>query len=145
MASAGLVRVYVWQAPVRLTHWLIAGSLFVLAATGFYIGHPFGAVPGEANRHFVMGHVKLVHSGAAIVFTLAVLIRLAWMLVGNRYARWNQFVPTSGERVRGIFSMAAFYSFLRRDPPHELGHNALAGLVYSAVFALCLLQIATDR
>jgi Ni/Fe-hydrogenase 1 B-type cytochrome subunit len=142
-APAGLVRVYVWQAPVRLTHWLLAGSLFVLAATGFYLGHPLGAVPGEASRHFVMGTVKLVHFGAAIVFTLSVLARVAWMFVGNRYARWNQFLPTSGARLRGIFSMAAFYSFLRRDPPHELGHNALAGLVYSAVFALCFVQIVT--
>ena len=40
-----LVRVYVWQLPVRITHWLIAGSILVLSVTGFYIGTPFVTVP----------------------------------------------------------------------------------------------------
>ena len=35
------VSVYVWELPVRVAHWTIALSLFVLAATGFAIGHPF--------------------------------------------------------------------------------------------------------
>jgi len=32
-----LVRVYVWQWPVRLTHWLNAYSILFLALTGYYI------------------------------------------------------------------------------------------------------------
>ena len=53
-----LVRVYVWQWPVRLTHWLNAYSILVLALTGFYIGHPFITVSGPAGQHFVMGWVE---------------------------------------------------------------------------------------
>jgi Ni,Fe-hydrogenase I cytochrome b subunit len=33
--------VYVWDLPLRVIHWTLALSLFVLAATGFAIGHPF--------------------------------------------------------------------------------------------------------
>ena len=33
-APADTVRVYVWEVPVRITHWLIAGSIVVLSATG---------------------------------------------------------------------------------------------------------------
>ena len=30
-----IARVYVWQVPVRVTHWLIALSIVVLSVTGF--------------------------------------------------------------------------------------------------------------
>ncbi len=36
-----LARVYVWEAPVWITHWLITLSIVVLIVTGFYIGNPF--------------------------------------------------------------------------------------------------------
>jgi Ni/Fe-hydrogenase 1 B-type cytochrome subunit len=137
------VRLYVWELPVRLTHWLIALSILTLAVTGIYIGRPFLSVSGEATNHFVMGRMKLVHTAAAIVFTLSVLTRILWMLVGNRYASIRELVPLSMERVRGAWKMFRFYVFLRRDPPVFVGHNPLAGFAYTAVFALYLLQIAS--
>ena len=72
-----LVRVYVWQWPVRLTHWLTAYSILVLAATGFYMGHPFISVSGPAGQSFVMGWVKTIHFFTAIVFALSVISRVA--------------------------------------------------------------------
>ena len=35
-----LVRVYVWEWPVRLAHWGVVLSIAVLAVTGIYIGQP---------------------------------------------------------------------------------------------------------
>ena len=54
-------RVYVWELPVRLTHWVIFFSILILSATGYYIGHPFISVPGPAKDHFVMGTVRVIH------------------------------------------------------------------------------------
>jgi Ni/Fe-hydrogenase 1 B-type cytochrome subunit len=141
--SGDLVRVYVWELPVRITHWLIAGSIVVLSVTGFYIGAPFIAVPGPAGGRFVMGTMKIVHFYAAIVFTLSVAVRLVWMLTGNRYARWDKFVPVRARRWRGLWPTVKFYLFLLRKPPGFIGHNPVAGLAYLAVFALYLLEIAT--
>ena len=78
-----LERVYVWELPVRLTHWVLFFSILVLAATGYYIGNPFISVPGAAKDHFVMGTVRAVHFYAAIVFALAVLVRIYWLFVGQ--------------------------------------------------------------
>jgi Ni/Fe-hydrogenase 1 B-type cytochrome subunit len=77
------VRVYVWEWPVRVSHWLIAGSIVVLSASGLYIANPWPFVTGLANQRSLMGLVKLVHSSTAIVFGLAVLVRVWWMFVGN--------------------------------------------------------------
>jgi Ni/Fe-hydrogenase 1 B-type cytochrome subunit len=137
------VRVYVWEVPVRLTHWLIALSIVVLSVTGFYIGSPFIVSSGRATQRFVMGTMKAIHNFAAIVFTLSVLARIVWMFVGNRHARWDQFVPVPGERRRALIPTFLFYIFLRAKPPGCAGHNPLAGASYVAVFFLYLVMIAS--
>lgn len=141
--SADLVRVYVWQWPVRITHWLIALSLIALAVTGIYIGYPFLRVPGEAGRQFVTGTVKVIHSYAAIVFTLSVLARVAWMFIGNAYSRWWNFLPVPRKRREGLLGTLEFYLFLLRKPPGFVGHNPLAGLAYLLVFFLYFVMIGT--
>ncbi len=135
--------VYVWDLPLRVIHWTIALSIFVLAATGFAIGHPFLSVPGEARHHFAMGTMKAVHFWAAIAFTVAVLARIWWMFAGNRWASWRQLVPTTRARWQRFVDTVRFYTLLRVDAPAEIGHNPVAGLAYLAVYGLCLLEIAT--
>src|SRR5512136_1175680 len=125
-----LVRVYVWQVPVRLTHWLIGLSIVVLSVTGIYIGRPFLVVPGEARFHFVMGTMKVVHFYFAIAFSLAVFTRILWMFIGNQYARWDKFIPVARHRREGIIGTFKFYIFAMRKPPGFVGHNPLAGMSY---------------
>ena len=138
-----LVRVYVWEWPVRVAHWLIAASLLVLSVTGIYIGHPFWTVTGEARQHFLMGTVKTVHSYTAIVFTLSVLARVLWMFRGNMYARWDKFLPVPRRRRRALLPTVKFYLFALRKPPGFVGHNPLAGMAYTLVFGIYLAMIAT--
>ena len=142
-ASSEIVRVYVWEIPVRVTHWLIALSIVVLSATGLYIGHPFITVSGPASQRFVMGWIKVIHGYTAYVFVAAVITRLIWMVTGNRYAHWDKFVPVYAQRRRGLLPTMKFYLFGLRKPPGFVGHNPLAGLTYTLVFALYFVAIAT--
>jgi Ni/Fe-hydrogenase, b-type cytochrome subunit len=138
-----LTRVYVWQIPVRVTHWLIALSIVVLSITGLYIGHPVMTVPGRTGQWFVMGWMKVIHGYAAIVFAAAVLARVIWMFTGNKYARWDKFLPVFRTRRKGMLPTISFYMFTRDRPPGYVGHNPLAGSAYVAVFGLYFLAIAT--
>lgn len=142
-ASPRPQRYYAWQIPVRVCHWAIALSIVVLAITGIYIGRPFVVVAGEARFLYVMGYARAIHTYAAIVFSVAVLARIAWMFLGNTFARWTQFIPTTPERLRGMWGTFLFYTFIRRHAPPAPGHNPLAGLAYSGVFGLYLVQVAT--
>ena len=138
-----IVKVYVWEAPVRITHWLIALSIVVLSATGIYIGNPFITVPGRAGDHFVMGWMKVIHGYTAYVFIAAVLARIIWMFTGNKYARWDKFIPVHRSRLRALWPTFRFYVFALRKPPGFIGHNPLAGLAYVLVFGLYFLAIIT--
>lgn len=141
--DSNLVRVYVWEWPVRLAHWIVAISIVALSVTGIYMGRPFLVVPGEARFHFVMGTMKVVHFYFAIAFALAVFSRLIWMFLGNQYARWDKFLPIARRRRQGIIGTFKFYIFAMRKPPGFVGHNPLAGMSYLLVFLLYLTMIAT--
>lgn len=138
-----LDNVYVWQWPVRITHWMTAISIWVLSVTGIYIGYPFLIASGEASRHFLMGTAKLVHFYAAIIFSLSVLSRILWMFIGNWYSRWHRFIPVTRERWGIMGRTIRYYLFGMRLPPGFVGHNPLAGLTYAFIFLAFLLQIAT--
>ena len=138
-----LERVYVWQVPVRVTHWVLFFSIVVLSATGYYMGRPYIDVPGAAKDHFVMGTMIAVHNYAAVFFTLAVIARLYWFFVGNRYARLSEFIPVSKQRLRSLWESFLYYSFIRHDPTHYAVHNALAGAIYAMLFVVYILLIVT--
>jgi len=142
-ARPDLFRVYVWEAPVRLAHWVIVLSMLVLVPTGIYIGNPFIEVSGQARDVFVMGTVKAIHLYAAIAFAAAVIMRLIWMLTGNQAARWDKFIPWPRRRRQGLIPTLRFYLFALRKPPGFVGHNPLAGLTYAVVFLLYVTMIMT--
>ncbi len=94
-------RVYVWEFPVRLYHWVNAICIVVLIATGFLIGHPVSIFyVSEAYQSYWFGTVRFVHFVAAFVFFFMFLVRIYWGFVGNAYARWTNFIPCGRERAR---------------------------------------------
>ncbi len=144
-AHAGLerpherVRLYVWQAPVRITHWVTAACIVTLSLTGGYIADPFLIPPGGN----VMSTVRLIHIVTALVFLLSGVVRTWWLLAGNRFSRWSAFIPTSRYQATELFRQAGFYGFIRKEIPKVLGHNQLAATAYLALFALLLVETVT--
>ncbi|HTW76049.1 MAG TPA: Ni/Fe-hydrogenase, b-type cytochrome subunit [Steroidobacteraceae bacterium] len=135
--SVSLERLYVWQLPVRLAHWLLFFSILVLSATGYYIGRPF------FGADLIMAKVRSVHLYASIVFTLSLLVRVYWAFAGNRYARWSELIPVTMERLRSFWRALLFYTFLSREPVEYEGHNGLAGLTYAVIYGVYFVMIAT--
>jgi Ni/Fe-hydrogenase 1 B-type cytochrome subunit len=135
----GRVRVYIWQVPVRVTHWLIAFAIFFLSLTGGYIADPFLIPPGGS----VMTTMREIHIISAIVLLLAGLWRTVWLLVGNRFARWTAFIPTNRNQALELFRQAGFYAFIRKEIPKVLGHNQLAATAYIALVGLIVVEAVT--
>ena len=51
MEHVSFGRVYVWQLPVRVYHWVNALCVVALACTGYLIGHPFDHTGAEISAH----------------------------------------------------------------------------------------------
>jgi Ni/Fe-hydrogenase 1 B-type cytochrome subunit len=132
-------RIYVWQLPVRITHWVTFASILVLTVTGMYIAAPF-FVPDSGS---LMATVRFWHLVAAFVFVASGVVRTYWLFAGNRFAHWTAFLPVTRAQLRELGRQTAWYLFWRRDAPRVVGHNALAAGTYIVVFALLGVQTLT--
>jgi Ni/Fe-hydrogenase 1 B-type cytochrome subunit len=143
--SATYHRTYVWEFPVRLYHWVNAACIVSLVVTGYLIGSPLTiSYAQEAYQQYWFGAVRFVHFVTAFVFFFNFLVRIYWGFVGNRFARWRNFLPLSGTQWREVAEVIKV-DVLQTSPHglHALGHNALAGLIYFLSFLVFLFQAAT--
>ena len=118
-----LREVYVWELPVRIYHWLNALCIVILCITGFIIADPL-AIMTETEANF--------------------MFRLYWGFVGNRYARWNNFIPLKKSQWKEILEVIKVdILMIKNKPVDSIGHNALASVIYFGTFWAFLLQSIT--
>ena len=123
--------VYVFEAPVRIWHWLHALSIVVLAVTGYLIANPLPSIGGEASEHFMMGNLRMIHFIAGYVFAIGFAVRIYWAIVGNSHSRELFYLPFwRGSWWRNFWEELKFYLFLRWDAPPIPGHNPIAQTAY---------------
>ncbi len=121
--------VYVYQAPLRVWHWVNALSITVLAITGWFIANPLPTVSGEASDHFVMGYIRFFHFAAGYVFAVGFLFRIYWAFVGNRYSRQLFTLPFWRRSFWSeLWHEVRWYAFKEPEPHKYYGHNPLAHL-----------------
>ncbi|MBL8490468.1 MAG: Ni/Fe-hydrogenase, b-type cytochrome subunit [Rhodocyclaceae bacterium] len=129
--------IYVYEAPLRLWHWINAICITVLAVTGYFIGQPLPTVPGEASDNFVLGYIRFAHFAAAYLFAVGLLGRIYWALVGNHHARQVFSLPITNARWWSeVFFELRWYMFLEKEPNKYVGHNPLAQLMMFFFFTL---------
>lgn len=112
-------RVLVWDAPVRVFHWLT-----VLCFAGAWI-------TAESERW------RLLH--ATLGYTMAGLLvfRIVWGFLGSRHARFADFVRGPRAVLRYLGSM------LRGTPEHHVGHNPAGALAIVGLLLLIALASVT--
>jgi cytochrome b len=111
-------RMKVWDLPVRLFHWAIVVLIFLAWATEEW---------DRMDWHVWIGYT---------ILTL-LLFRLAWGFVGSDTARFLWF-------LRGPVAAWRHLSHLRRrEPDHEIGHNAAGGWMVLVMLGLLGVQAGT--
>lgn len=134
--------VQVWDLGVRLSHWAVFTGIAVLSGTGYFLANPIPS-RGHGSGNVTMASIRFVHLVFAVLFTASVLFRVYWLFGGNRWAGWRYWMPTTRSRLDALRSQAAYYVFLRRIPPPEIGHNALAGAAYTVVYVFFVVQVVS--
>jgi len=120
---------YVWELPIRLTHFTIALAISTLIITGFFITYPVMSPTGTPEDHFLMGRFRQFHFGAGYLLLLSFITRTYFYFNGNKYSRsgmprfWNK--AWWGVLLRQIVE----YMKVERGHAH-LGHNSLAAATY---------------
>ncbi len=109
-------KIRVWDVPVRVFHWLLAGSF-----AGAYLVSESEQLRGV---HMILGYTTM----GLIAF------RIIWGFVGSPFARFQSF----------LFPPSAAIGYLRGlstgNPGHYLGHNPAGSY---AIYAILLVGMAT--
>lgn len=113
----GAKKTLIWDLPTRLFHWFLA---FCFA--GAWISHEMGVEGFQIHTFF--GYT---------IMTL-VLWRVAWGVLGTRYARFSSFVRGPGAVLRYLGASKLGY----KAP--EAGHNPAGGWAILAMLALLAIQ-----
>lgn len=116
----GQQRVEVWDLPVRVFHWALAG----LIAFSWWSGEEGGLT---LQYHQWSGYAVLA----------LVLFRLIWGFVGGEYARFATFVR--GPRA----VLAAARRLFDARPLDDVGHNPVGGWMVVALLVCLLVQTGT--
>lgn len=127
--------VYVYEAPLRLWHWVNALAIIVLSLTGYFIGSPLPTLSGEAIDHYLMGYIRFAHFAAGYILAVGFLFRIYWAFMGNHHAR-QLFAPPlfSRDFWGGVGHEVKWYLFMAKEPRKYIGHNPLAVLVMHFLF-----------
>jgi len=140
-----LREVYVWELPVRLYHWLNALCIVILCVTGFIIASPPGILSQtEASFGYWFGTVRFIHFVAAFVFLFNFAFRIYWGFVGNRYAKWDNYIPLRRAQWSDVWRVIKTdVLMIRNAPDPSIGHNTVASLSYFLLFLAFLAQCLT--
>ncbi|WP_068114241.1 Ni/Fe-hydrogenase, b-type cytochrome subunit [Tropicimonas marinistellae] len=132
--------VYVYEAPVRIWHWINALGITVLCVTGWFIASPPPSMQiDEATHQFVFGYIRFAHFAAAYIVTIGFLGRIYWAIVGNYHARQLFIVPVWNRHYwKEVIHEIRWYFFLAKDPKKYVGHNPLAHIAMFGFMTLGL-------
>ena len=142
-------RVYVWEIPVRLFHWVTVLSIVILATTGFIIANPPAiSASAEASGSFWFGYVRMIHFITAFVFIANLFFRWYWAFVGNDFASIKNLIPYNKNRWKNVLYVFKVDVLLMKDKANSfnnisIGHNSVAGLSYFFLMILFFAQILT--
>jgi Ni/Fe-hydrogenase 1 B-type cytochrome subunit len=133
--------VYVYDAAIRLWHWVTALCIVVLAVTGYFIGSPLPSVGGEAYESYLFGWIRFTHFAAGMILGVAFLLRLYRVFTGGPHARQIFYIPFwSIAWWKDVFGEIGWYLFIKQ-PKEYVGHNPLAHAAMFLMFVLPLIVL----
>ncbi len=129
--------IYIYEAPVRVWHWLNAAAVVALAVTGYVIGTPLPSYTGDPSTVYVMGWIRLVHLAAGHIFAVLWVMRIWWAFVGNSFSRQLFIPPVWSQRwIDGLFYQVKWNLFLVSKARRYSGLNPLAHVTMLVAFVV---------
>ena len=109
-------RVLIWDLPIRIFHWLLAGA--------FLLAWVLAVTSDDESRAFS------VHGLLGLFITALVAFRLVWGVIGTRHARFDAFATRPA-------ALAAYLKSVFGGPGREyVGHNPASSYVTWAMLIL---------
>ena len=128
---------HVWDRSVRIFHWVNVICIIGLICLGLILlNHKSFGVSADGKIL-----LKTLHAYFGYVFVVNLAWRLVWGFVGNKYSRWKAILPFRKRYI--TLSKTYAKGLANNNPPPYAGHNPIAKLMVSLLFALLITQAST--
>ena len=123
---------------VRVTHWVNVVAIIIMVGSGLQI---FNAYPAFARKGELFCCYPFEHKAVPAWLTFGGWLAgarnwhfaMMWVLVVNGliylHGEWRDLAPRKGD-LRDSWQMVKFYTFRRKDHPHQGKNNALQKMTY---------------
>ena len=130
-----------WSASMRINHWAVAISIFMLIVTGFYIADPFTIYRGETVFKNFMGNMRFVHIlfGAFLIFLSIWRLYLAFF--SRFHADWRDFLAWTD--LKAMVAQIKFYLLISGHPEKEHLYGPMQALAYTGCWMMVVVIIVT--
>jgi Ni/Fe-hydrogenase b-type cytochrome subunit len=148
----GLVRAaYEHPLAIRITHWVNAITLFVMATSGLRIFRAFPSFGAKIPERVLLDIPKSLTLGGWLggalqwhftfmwIFAVSGLVYVAYQ-VGSGHYRTMLFTPRD---IAGVCPVARHYFFFGPKPPATGQYNPLQKLAYTSTVGFGLLSVLT--
>lgn len=137
-----IVAVKEWSVAVRINHWAMAISIFILIATGFYIADPFTVGKGETVDKFLMGDVRFVHILFGMFLVFLFLWRIFLAFFSKFHADWRDFFAWTD--IMATYKQIRFYLLIDKETTeHKWLYGPLQSLAYVGLLFMVLVIVIT--
>ena len=131
-----------WSVPIRINHWGMVISIFILIVTGFYIAGPFTVYEGETVKKFFMGDVRFVHILFGVFLSFIFIWRVYLAFFSKFHADWRDFFaftdwPNTVKQLK-------FYALVSKEPAeHKYLYGPMQSLAYGGLMVMILFIVLT--
>jgi Ni/Fe-hydrogenase 1 B-type cytochrome subunit len=122
------MKVYVWEFPVRFTHWVNFFCILTLSLTGYIMGSELDNP--IYTKQYILSWIRFIHFVTAYVFLMSFIVRMYWSIAGNRYADMSKWIPITREKLRDLYNDIKHHLVLDIRASYKIGHTSLGSFIF---------------
>ena len=131
-----------WSVPIRINHWGMVISIFILIVTGFYIAGPFTVYEGETVKKFFMGDVRFIHILFGVFLSFIFIWRVYLAFFSKFHADWKDFFAFTD--WPNTIKQLKFYALVSKEPAeHKYLYGPMQSLAYGGLMVMILFIVLT--
>lgn len=131
-----------WTAAIRINHWAMALTIFVLIGTGFLISYPITVQGGETWQKFSVGYIRFVHILFGVFLALLFVWRVYLAFFSTFKADWKDLLAFTN--IPNTIQQIKFYLLIeKKGPPHTGLYGPMQSLAYLGLFGMVFLILVT--
>ena len=129
-----------WTVAIRINHWAMALTIFVLIGTGFLIAYPITVQGGETWQKFYVGEIRFWHNLFGTILAFLFLWRVYLAFFSTFRADWKDLLAFTN--IPNLIQEIKFYLLIEKKAPLDTGlYGPVQSVVYLSLWVMVFFRV----